>query len=186
MDAMTPLTDEQKQFAEQNHNIIFKFMHDHGLPIWTSDEKTGTDWYGVCSIGYLKAVATFAKKKGVSFSSYAYKCMLREIQIEFRSMKSQKRKVNFSPVSLNVPISKKDAEESVILMDVIRDDASSYEDTVIFFTDLQASLLHMDVLEQKVIRMLAGGYSVKEVMEEMKISPQKMRAIKKKFSRLQK
>lgn len=28
-----PLTEEQRRFAEQNHNLVYKFLHQHGLSI---------------------------------------------------------------------------------------------------------------------------------------------------------
>lgn len=68
------LTLEQQQFATENHNLIYGFLNKHNL----SDEE----WYGVAALGLLKAVKSY---NGMAkFSTFAYKCMLNEVRLEFK------------------------------------------------------------------------------------------------------
>lgn len=45
------LTEEQKAFAEENHNLIYTFLHKKNLSF--------DEYYDVVVMGYLKAVANY-------------------------------------------------------------------------------------------------------------------------------
>ena len=40
-----PLTEEQRRFAEQNHALVYKFLHQHGLSV---DEYYDIVVFGFC------------------------------------------------------------------------------------------------------------------------------------------
>ena len=81
-----PLTPLERDFAEENHNLIYKFLNNYHLP---DDE-----FYDIVVFGYLKAVKaynsnTLASK--ASFSTIAWKQMMHELSHHFEAQKRQKR-----------------------------------------------------------------------------------------------
>lgn len=57
-----PLTEEQRRFAEQNHNLVYKFLHQHGLSI--------DEYYDIVIFGFLLAVQRYLTD--VSLAPYAF------------------------------------------------------------------------------------------------------------------
>lgn len=57
-----PLTEEQRRFAEQNHNLVYKFLHQHGLSI--------DEYYDIVIFGFLLAVQRYLTD--VSLTPYAF------------------------------------------------------------------------------------------------------------------
>lgn len=43
-----PLNDTQRFFAEKNHNLVYKFLHEKNLP--------ASEYYDIIIFGYLRAV----------------------------------------------------------------------------------------------------------------------------------
>lgn len=43
-----PLNDTQRIFAEKNHNLVYKFLHEKNLP--------ASEYYDIVIFGYLRAV----------------------------------------------------------------------------------------------------------------------------------
>ena len=43
-----PLNDTQRIFAEKNHNLVYKFLHEKNLP--------ASEYYDIIIFGYLRAV----------------------------------------------------------------------------------------------------------------------------------
>lgn len=72
---MTPLTNSQKKLVEDNHNLIFAFLHLRGLPLDSTE-----DWYGVAAIGMCQAAKAYDESRGVKFSTLAFKAMDNEVK----------------------------------------------------------------------------------------------------------
>ena len=68
------LNDEQRKLVEQNHNLIYSAMTKCGIRRQDFD-----DYYGFAAIGLCKATIDYDESKAKSFSTYAYKCMQKEI-----------------------------------------------------------------------------------------------------------
>jgi RNA polymerase sporulation-specific sigma factor len=116
---MQPLTDEQKQFAEDNHSLIYKFLKQRNFTI---DEE----WYGAAAIGFTKAVATFNADKNIKFATYAYTCMTNEILMGCRKLNREKSLV---VCSLNDDITANDDDgRTATLADIIPDKANRFDD----------------------------------------------------------
>lgn len=70
------MTEEQRKLVEENHNLIYFYLHKRGLSI--------DEYYGLAAIGLCKAAMTY--KDGVSeFSTYALKCISNEVGNYFRN-----------------------------------------------------------------------------------------------------
>lgn len=91
------LTEQEKKFAEDNHNLIYGFLHRYRYSI--------EEWYNVVVFGYLKAVQTYNRRKELQgkydFPFIAWQYMRSEIGNHFKIQNSQKRKPPQSVISLD-------------------------------------------------------------------------------------
>lgn len=69
------LTPQQKQFVEQNHNLIYSFCKKYNLNV--------DEWYGVAAIALCKAAIRYDNKT-YKFSTFAYIVMRNDVRIEMR------------------------------------------------------------------------------------------------------
>lgn len=67
---ISKFTDEQRKFAEENHNLIYSFMKYKNLDF--------EEWYSVCAEGFCAAVLSYKDSSG-KFGSYAYSCMYNNL-----------------------------------------------------------------------------------------------------------
>lgn len=99
------LTEEQARQVEENHNLIYSFLHKHDLP---------EDYYSTAGIGLCKAAISFDESRGYAFSTFAYKCMYNECQ---KIWKTEKKEKAVSIVSLDAP--QTEDEDDLSLMNLI-------------------------------------------------------------------
>lgn len=68
------LTDEQRKFAEEHHNLVYTFLKENGL--------MASQYYDIVIFGYLCAVQEYCEKeklKKFPFAALAWKRMRREV-----------------------------------------------------------------------------------------------------------
>lgn len=71
---MEALTDYQRQFAAQQHNLIYAFLNEKG---WRAD-----DYYDIAAFGYLRAVKRYLTEPSLqqyAFSTIAWRAMIQSI-----------------------------------------------------------------------------------------------------------
>lgn len=81
-----PLTEEEKQFAEENHNLIYGYIRSHQLDI--------EEWYDILIIPYLNSVKkyfTYERLQKYSFSLICYRTLDSARSNYFRDMNREKR-----------------------------------------------------------------------------------------------
>ena len=81
-----PLTPLERDFAAENHNLVYKFLKDYRL---SEDE-----YYDIIVFGYLKAVKRYnsdSNLQQIGFSTIAWKSMLRELSNHNTTKNRQKR-----------------------------------------------------------------------------------------------
>ena len=69
-----PLNDTQRIFAEKNHNLVYKFLHEKNLP--------ASEYYDIVIFGYLRAVQRYLTDPnlaGYSFATVAWRAMEGEV-----------------------------------------------------------------------------------------------------------
>ena len=62
-----PLNDTQRIFADKNHNLVYKFLHEKNLP--------ASEYYDIVIFGYLRAVQRYLTDPnlaGYSFATVAF------------------------------------------------------------------------------------------------------------------
>ena len=69
MRALRPMTQEERDFAEQHHDLVIDFLHYRYLPM--------DDFYDVVIFGYLSAVQQYFRNPpaGVAFKAMAFRAM---------------------------------------------------------------------------------------------------------------
>ena len=79
------LTDEQRQFAAENHNLIYKYLWDRRLEI--------DDYYDIAVFGYLRAVKRYLTEpwlRRYQFSTVAWHAMRQNIASFHRAEERRK------------------------------------------------------------------------------------------------
>ena len=68
-----PLNETQRIFADKNHNLVYKFLHEKNLP--------ASEYYDIVIFGYLRAVQRYLADPnlaGYSFSTVAWRPFSRD------------------------------------------------------------------------------------------------------------
>ena len=71
---METMTERQRRFAAQNHNLIYRYLHEKGWEV--------SEYYDIAAFGYLRAVRRYLTEPGLSlyaFSSIAWQAMTQSI-----------------------------------------------------------------------------------------------------------
>lgn len=85
-----PLNDTQRFFAEKNHNLVYKFLHEKNLP--------ASEYYDIIIFGYLRAVQRYLTDPnlaGYSFATVAWRAMEGEIVNAHRTARRRFRVIRF-------------------------------------------------------------------------------------------
>lgn len=148
---LKPFTKEERQFAEDNHDLIYAFLNEKRL---SEDE-----YYDVVVFGYLRAVQEYcesSKVKKYKFSTLAWKRMHHTLMDYYKYLSSPKR--NAPVISLDEPI---DGENGLCIADtIICDD---------FMADFKEELLmhelacHLPKKEMRIVKMKVQGCRMHEI-----------------------
>lgn len=157
---MTKLTIEESQLVEQNHNLIYSFMHKYKLPT--------DDWYDVCAIGLVNAAKTY-RSDDIKFSTYAYSCMFGEMRNELKYRDRHYKE----HLSLDYEY-KSDKGDSFTIADLLMVDnefesnvvEELYQSKLMKFFD--SCLLNKE--EKDVFDLLISGENVRQIVIKLGIS----------------
>ena len=91
-----PLNDTQRIFADKNHNLVYKFLHEKNLP--------ASEYYDIVIFGYLRAVQRYLTDPnlaGYSFATVAWRRWKAKLSIPTAPTSAvSASSVLFVPVSL--------------------------------------------------------------------------------------
>lgn len=146
------LTREQRLLVEQNHNLIYRFLHDNKLPI--------DDNYGTCAIALCTAARTYNPQKG-AFSTYAYRAMRNLILREKNQQLCKKRQGH--TVSLDALRSQEDGRTN----DNFIPDKIDLDTTCITRIALSTALRKLSTREAIVLRLTLDGVSQMRIAEHL-------------------
>ena len=154
------LTNEQRQFAADNHNLIYRFLHERG---WAVGE-----YYDIAALGYLSAVVRYLTRpelRQYSFSTVAWRSMERGIasfhRAERRRVDAERRYLAAAPKAATDPMAEME--------------------TRLIFHDL-ASVSSPEQYELASLRM--QGYSIAETAGSLGIDPWRVRTLLKELFRV--
>lgn len=171
-----PLTREQQELVEKNHNLIYEFAKKKNLVI--------DEYYGILAIGLCKAASVYDENRG-KFSTIAYCCMNNVLKEHYRYISKQCAIPEDKILSYDVQLSDEDIDGSYI--DIIADDCC-VQDIV---TNNIIAESFMDTLndnEKIVARLLIDGMKQSEIASHMGCSRQNVghyvQQIRKKISKV--
>ena len=157
---MTPeaLTDEERDFAEQHHDIVYKFLRARRLP---ADE-----YYDVVIFGYLEAVQrnfrVAVDPERRNFSALANICMKTAVCREIRFRSKDMRKANYAAVSMDCPLSD---DKSLSLHDILPDEMSNVMAETENRDLISRALSVATAREYEVLAYLCSGFSMAEISQ---------------------
>lgn len=145
---LQPFTEQERKFAEENHNLIYGFLRKHGYNI--------EEFYNIVVFGYLQSVQAYHRKEKINgnynFSSIAYKYMRAEISNHFKTENRMKRKPAGTIVSLdddgmeNNCAGGKSAEAEILDKETVKE-----------------LLNKLTEIQRRIAEMKMDGYSNKEI-----------------------
>lgn len=156
---MKPLTAEQSQIAELNHDLVFEFLNEYNLP--------ESQYYDVVIFGYLCAVQEYCEKPELQkylFSTVAWKRMRRELSNHTKYLERKKR--DFQTVSLSDIKSGDDAS--------LKTNETAAENRLL--EDLNFSLLLHSLAaaitekQMRIIRMKLAGFRMHDIARTEKMT----------------
>lgn len=185
-----------KNGSEEARNILIERnlrLVAHIVKKFASTGEDMDDLISIGTIGLIKAITTFNKRKGNRLATYAARCIENEILMNLRATKKIK-----AEVYLQDPIGVDKEGNEISLMDVLGTDSDAITDSIA--EKFQQQKLHEKIRtvlkgrEQKVIELRYGLYNgasktQREIAKLLGISRSyvsriEKRAIKKLFSEL--
>ena len=150
MRALQPMKQEERNFAEQNHNLVIAFLRCKRLPM--------DDFYDVVIFGYLSAVQQYFRNPpaGVEFKAMAFRAMkdavLREGEYHARAKRC------------GVTVGLDDVENA--LADPSQDTERQVEDKALW-----EQVVNMTTpREARIINLLINGFALHEAARFLKMS----------------
>lgn len=147
------LTDEQRRFAAENHDLIYRFLHGGGLAVG--------EYYDIAALGFLSAVWRYhmmPELRRYAFSTVAWRSMERSIasfrRAEDRRKRAEQRYIETAPVTTPDPM--EELEARLILHDL-------------------ASLSSPEQYEMASLR--AQGYSISETARSLGMDARRVRKL---------
>ena len=154
----TTLTQEQREFAAENHEIVLSYLRGKRLD--------ASEWYDVAVFGYLRAVRKYTERPELqiyAFSTIAGRAMDTEISNE---RKKQHRRIQ--PLSLDAPLT----EDGLTLYDTIstpdftEDKAEMSAACVSLLPLLQMLTEH----QLEALTLKSNGYTRSQIGEALRIT----------------
>lgn len=115
------MTDAQEKLIVDNYKLVHGFVHKYGQSFGHEYDES----VQIASLGLCYAALKYDETKS-KFSTYAYKCMMREFLKLDRSKKAKRR--DFSTISIQTPIQNVEGEESGCLEDIISYDELGFQE----------------------------------------------------------
>ena len=150
---MHKLTDAQRNFAEENHNMIQDFLFYNQLD--------RADYYDVVVLGYLEAVQAYdedSRPRQYKFETIASRKMCDCLFKHWRYNGRLKRKARL--VSLDGAVYE---DSGLTLSETIVAKNVKCEDLVFQRLMIEEAMVHMTEKEKKVVQMKAAGFTGPEI-----------------------
>ncbi len=148
---LSPLTEKEKKFAEQNHGLVYDFLHKHGYSI--------DEYYNVVITGYLKAVQIYHRREELrnkyAFPFISQQYMRAEIGNESKTQNAQKRK----PVEVVISLDVDCTDEAFYKSAGRKSTEADVLDKMIYDTVLRG----LSESRRKIVLLKMNGYNDKEV-----------------------
>ena len=155
---LSALTMEQKEYAAEHHNLVYRFLRLNRL-----DES---EFYDVVIFGYLKAVREYLEKPELSrfkFSTIAWRKMKDCVIQEYIYQNRSKRRANMAEYHEDL--------ESNSLDTFLPDRMSMIAETMDNQTLLVNLLALLSPKEKTIVHLKAQGYTYREIAKLCSMTP---------------
>lgn len=155
---LQPLTKMEKRMTEENHNLVYSFLHKHRYSI--------EEFYNVVIFGYLRGIQVYnrredlRKKYQLAFICEQY--MRVEIGNYFRTENSQKRKPMETIISLDSSYTETDSLYNLV-------GGKSAEDELMESELIEELLENLSEVQRDILKLKLEGYGNKEVYLALEI-----------------
>lgn len=139
---MQPLTDNQRRIAEENHNLIYGFLHKRKLDI--------DEWYGDMAVAFVEAVGMWNPSRG-TLSTFAFIVMGSHHARILQADRYLKRKALVQ--SLDAPLT----DDTDSTLGEVLPDSVSVEDDAVFLAHLETANAQLTDRQRKIIKLVAAG-----------------------------
>ncbi|WP_313184741.1 hypothetical protein [Lacrimispora sp.] len=155
---LSPLTEQEKKFAEESHDLVYKLLRIYGYSI--------EEYYDIAIFGYLKAVQLYLRREDLrnkfKFSTICWLSMKTEIKDNFVAQNAQKRKPVETVVSLDAEYAEGDGFYNII-------GGKSTEADVLEKIMIDTVLENLPEKYRKITHLKMNGYNNKEIYTAMGI-----------------
>lgn len=160
---LEPLTELERKFATENHNLVYDFLHRHGYSL--------ENYYDVAIFGFLKAVQIYNRREDLrnkySFPLISQQYMRSEIGNYCRTEDAKKRKPSGTLVSLDA-----EYEGTENLYNCIGvADGKSPESEIVAMERMTEMLNSLSDIQRKIAELKVDGYSSKEIYSALGMRP---------------
>lgn len=151
MRALRPMTQEEREFAEQEHKLVIGFLRCKGLPM--------NDFYDVVIFGYLSAVQQYFRNPpaGVEFGAMAFRAMKDSI-LRDGEYRTRAKRCGFT-VSLD------NADRFCAIPDLKQNTARQVEEKAL----LEQAASVATPKEARIISLLLDGFVLREAARLLKM-----------------
>lgn len=163
------LNEKQKNLAEENYNLIYKYAKDHKLDI--------EEFSGLLSIGLCKAALNYDSNK-TKFSTFAYRCMGNEVSNYLRKINTAKHLRHDTVYSMEAFDENYDSPISETLLMV---SSENIEREYIFKAKFQKEYDKLKDQVKNIVALKYHGYTNNEVAEIMNMKASTVSMALKKF-----
>lgn len=158
---LEPLTDHERKFATENHNLVYDFLHRHGYNL--------ENYYDIAIFGFLKAVQIYNRREDLQ-NKYAFPFISRqymrsEIGNHRRMEDTKKRKPSGILVSLDAEYA--ETENLYNCIGVVG--GKSPESEMVTMEQIMEMLDSLSDRQRKIVELKVDGYSSKEIYLALEI-----------------
>lgn len=147
------MTNEQRQLAAENHNLIYSFLNKYQ---YDQDE-----FYDLAAIGLCQAAKYYKDYMG-TFSTLAYKCMFNEIAKYFMIQGAARRIPSNLITHYDTKIRRDNGDECGEIIEVL-DCGTAFEDDLIFELCVEKVKERLSDKDKLIFDMLLEGYTTREI-----------------------
>ena len=157
---LQPLTEHEKQQAEEHHGLVYSFLHRHGYDM--------ENFYDVVVFGYLKAIQVYNQREDLRENyQLAFICeqyMRSAVENYRRTENAQKRKPTENIISLDA-----DYAETENFYNCVG--GKSAEAVLMESESIGDILENLSETQRKITAMKIKGYGNKEIYLVLEIKP---------------
>lgn len=160
---LEPLTDLERKFATENHNLVYDFLHRHGYSLEI--------YYDIVIFGFLKAVQIYNRREDLrnkyAFPFISQQYMRSEIGNHCRTEDAKKRKPLGTVISLDAEYAKTENLYNCIGVA----DGKSPESEIVAMEQVTELLNSLSGTQRKIVKLKVDGYNSKEIYSALEIKP---------------